>query len=55
MVARGTVTGLLVLARQHRHLDAACEELTASLGGHYEHYEDDITVVLARIPLGATA
>lgn len=49
---QGIVTLRSVLARQHRHLDAACEELIASLG---EHYEDDITVVLARIPLGATA
>lgn len=35
---------------QHQHLDAACEELIAALG---EHHEDDVTVVLARIPLRA--
>jgi hypothetical protein len=35
------------LARQHRSLDTTCEELIASLG---ERYEDDITLVLARIP-----
>jgi Stage II sporulation protein E (SpoIIE)/GAF domain len=35
-----------VLARQHPHLDAACGELIASLG---QRYEDDITIVLARI------
>ncbi len=35
------------LARQHRDLDAACEELISSLA---ESNEDDITVVLARIP-----
>jgi hypothetical protein len=36
-----------VLTREHRHLDATCDELIRSLG---ERYEDDITVVLARIP-----
>jgi Stage II sporulation protein E (SpoIIE) len=41
-----------VLARQHRHLHAACEEIIASLG---EHYEDDITLVLASIPRSATS
>ncbi len=36
-----------VLAREHAHLDAVCDSLITSLGGRYE---DDITVVLARIP-----
>ena len=34
------------LSRQHQSLDTTCEELIASLG---ESYEDDITLVLARI------
>src|SRR6516162_3997060 len=37
------------LSGQHQHLDATCEELISALG---ETGEDDITVVLARIPLG---
>ena len=37
------------LSRQHPHLDATCEELVTALG---ESNEDDITVVLARIPGG---
>jgi Stage II sporulation protein E (SpoIIE)/GAF domain len=36
-----------VLARGDQQLDTLCEELVSSLG---ESYEDDITVVLARIP-----
>jgi hypothetical protein len=36
-----------VLARGDQQLDALCEDLISSLG---ERYEDDITVVLARIP-----
>ncbi len=36
-----------LLGREHHRLDATCEELITSLG---ERYEDDITVVLARIP-----
>lgn len=36
-----------LLARGHEHLDATCEQLIAALG---ERQEDDITVVLARIP-----
>jgi hypothetical protein len=36
-----------VLAGEHEHLDATCDELITSLG---ELSEDDITVVLARIP-----
>ena len=36
-----------VLARGDQQLDTLCEELVSSLG---ERYEDDITVVLARIP-----
>ena len=35
-----------VLARADQQLDTLCEDLLRSLG---EHYEDDITVVLARI------
>jgi hypothetical protein len=35
------------LARQHQSLDTTCEELFTALG---ETYEDDITLVLARIP-----
>ena len=38
-----------MLSRQHPHLDATCEELVTALG---ESNEDDITVVLARIPGG---
>jgi hypothetical protein len=38
------------LALQQRSLDTTCEELIASLG---ERYEDDITLVLARIPPNA--
>ena len=49
---QGILTLRSVLARQHGDLDAACDELIASLG---EYYEDDITVVLARIPPSATA
>ena len=37
------------LSGQRQHLDATCEELISALG---ETGEDDITVVLARIPLG---
>ena len=37
------------LSGQHEHLDATCEKLISALG---ETGEDDITVVLARIPLG---
>jgi serine phosphatase RsbU (regulator of sigma subunit) len=37
------------LARPHRDLDATCEELASSPG---ETREDDITIVLARIPAG---
>ena len=40
------------LTRQHRHLDATCEHLITSLA---EHREDDVTVVLARIPRGPAA
>jgi hypothetical protein len=36
-----------VLSRQHQNLDGICEELIVSFG---ENNEDDITVVLARIP-----
>jgi hypothetical protein len=36
-----------VLAREHEHLDATCDELITALG---ELSEDDITVVLAQIP-----
>jgi hypothetical protein len=39
------------LASERPHLDATCEELITSLG---RHYEDDITVVLARIYPGGT-
>jgi serine phosphatase RsbU (regulator of sigma subunit) len=35
-----------VLARGDQQLDTLCEDLVSSLG---EHYEDDVTVVLARI------
>jgi Stage II sporulation protein E (SpoIIE) len=37
------------LSGQHQHLDATCEEVISALG---ETGEDDITVVLARIPPG---
>jgi serine phosphatase RsbU (regulator of sigma subunit) len=40
------------LTRQHQHLDATCEHLITSLA---EHREDDVTIVLARIPLGPAA
>jgi hypothetical protein len=38
-----------ILARQHGHLEAVCDALIASLAGRCE---DDITVILARIPAG---
>jgi hypothetical protein len=43
---RGILALRSALARQNQSLDATCEELIASLG---ERYEDDITLVLARI------
>lgn len=43
----GIVALRSLLAREHEHLDATCEQLIAALS---ERYEDDITVVLARIP-----
>jgi serine phosphatase RsbU (regulator of sigma subunit) len=49
---QGILTLRSVLARQHGDLDAACDELIASLG---EYYEDDITVVLVRIQPGPDA
>ena len=36
-----------ILAREHGHLEAICDALIASLAGRCE---DDITVILARIP-----
>jgi hypothetical protein len=36
-----------VLERGHEHLETLCDTLIASLA---EHYEDDVTVTLARIP-----
>jgi GAF domain-containing protein len=36
-----------VLAHGHEHLETLCDTLLASLA---EHYEDDVTVALARIP-----
>ena len=38
-----------ILARKHGHLEAICDALIASLAGRCE---DDITVILARIPAG---
>jgi len=38
-----------ILAREHGHLEAICDGLIASLAGRCE---DDITVILARIPAG---
>ena len=38
-----------ILAREHGHLEAICDALIASLAGRCE---DDITVILARIPAG---
>jgi GAF domain-containing protein len=38
-----------ILAREHGHLEAICDTLIASLAGRCE---DDITVILARIPAG---
>jgi serine phosphatase RsbU (regulator of sigma subunit) len=38
-----------ILAREHGHLEAICDALIASLAGRCE---DDITVILARIPGG---
>ena len=38
-----------ILAREHGHLEAACDALIDSLAGRCE---DDITVILARIPAG---
>ncbi len=39
-----------VLAREHGSLEAICDALISSLAGRYE---DDITVILARIPPGS--
>ena len=36
-----------ILAREHGHLEAICDALIASLAGRCE---DDVTVILARIP-----
>jgi hypothetical protein len=36
-----------ILAREHGHLEAISDALIASLAGRYE---DDVTVILARIP-----
>jgi hypothetical protein len=36
-----------ILAREHGHLEAVCDALIASLAGRCE---DDVTVILARIP-----
>ena len=44
---RGILALRSALARPRRDLDAACEELAASVG---ENREDDTTIVLARIP-----
>ena len=41
-----------ILAREHAHLEAICDALIASLAGRCE---DDITVILARIPAGRVA
>jgi hypothetical protein len=38
-----------ILAREHGHLEATCDALIDSLAGRCE---DDITVILARIPAG---
>jgi len=43
----GIVVLRSLLTRRHEHLDAACEQLITALS---ERQEDDITVVLARIP-----
>ena len=44
---QGIVALRSALAREHGNLDAICDALIASLAGRCE---DDITVVLARIP-----
>ena len=44
---QGIVALRSALAREHENLDAICDVLIASLAGRCE---DDITVVLARIP-----
>jgi hypothetical protein len=44
---RGILAVRSALSRGHRHLDITCDMLIASLA---ERYEDDVTVVLARIP-----
>ena len=44
---QGILALQLVLARQHPDLATACDELIISLG---QRHEDDLTVVLARIP-----
>ena len=42
-----TLNGRSILAREHGHLEAICDALIASLAGRCE---DDVTVILARIP-----
>jgi hypothetical protein len=49
---RGILALRSALARPRPDLEATCEELTTSPG---EHREDDITIVLARIPAGPAA
>ena len=41
-----------ILAREHGHLEAICDALIDSLAGRCE---DDITVILARIPVGRSS
>jgi hypothetical protein len=44
---RARCGGRSILAREHGHLEAICDALIASLAGRCE---DDVTVILARIP-----
>ena len=46
---QGILATRSILAREHRHLEATCDALITSLAGRCE---DDITVILARIPAG---
>jgi hypothetical protein len=46
---QGIVALRKVLSTEHRHLEAACDTLLDTLAARYE---DDVTVVLARIPVG---
>jgi hypothetical protein len=47
MLGSTAIIARSILAREHGHLEAICDALIASLAGRCE---DDVTVILARIP-----